>query len=244
MSLFLCLLYPLFQFGLAAYSYHEFQTVPSEIPDPPAGLLGKNGINLFQEIEVATLIGAPVIAFLFCLIGMMKCTSVPNRVHTRGLVGGALLLALITLAGFLILHYHRLSPFVDLPQIPRLARDLANRFVIYVAITAAAWFLLFLGQATRPLPTNKVLTDVAYSALLVLLFFVGVHIADEFYPLSHLSPKFDKEDYVQVYTIEKAVGAILAALIILRMISIAGVVRKSIRLWQQDNQATLDAAAQ
>ena len=106
----------------------------------------------------------------------------------------------------------------------------------FLPALTAAWFLVFLMQTSLPLQSSKLAVDIAYSALLIVVFLLGVDIVNDFYPLKNSSPNIPKGDVELVYVIDKAIFAVTAMLIGLRLMAIAGIVRRSIRRWLDNNE--------
>jgi len=243
-GLFFSMIYALYLFGIAIYAFREYNEIPKNIDNPPPGLLEIKKANLLQELEIFTKVGSGVLLFLFAMIGLLKCIRVPASARTRGLVSGTFLFALISFAGFLISCRPDINRLFEIPELPADVVSYTKQYFIYFPVLTIIWFVLFLGQSGAVLRSGKVLTDAAYSVLLIVLFHIGTNVADNYYPLTSASRKMKEEMEVQVFVTQAGIFTLLTVLIALRLMSLSGVVRGVIRRWKEENAAVLDAAAE
>jgi hypothetical protein len=245
LGLVLGLLYPLCHLGVVAYTVWTYGKAPDRLVKPPLGLLEVKGLSLFAELQIfAWLVGA-ALSFVFCAIGLIKCLRVPNAARTNGIVGGTLFFGLLCAVGILITSVADLRKLdlFDVPDLPSEVLMFGERSLPYLALLTISWFAIFMAQSAQPLRSSKVLTDIAFSVLLLVLLRVGVIITDYYYPLTLSAPKLPKDKLDELSVTDAAVWAILTALTALRIASIAGVVRRAIRRWMEDNENALAGAA-
>jgi hypothetical protein len=179
-------------------------------------------------------------------------------------VFGTLLFLWLSVAGFMVVNIEILRKYVELAPIPKEVTHVAQLtfgragepaahprvfkpdrveqvnlwtgFPFLPAMTVV-WFLVFLMQTSIPLRSSKLAVDIAYSALLVVVFLLGIDVVNDYYPLKTSSPNIPKEDRELVYVIDKAIFTVTALLIALRLMGIAGIVRRSIRRWLDNNES-------
>jgi len=243
-GLFFSMIYAFYQFGLAIYAFKEHGDLPKMIGNPPPGLLEIKKINLFVELEIFTEVGSGVLLFFFGMIGLLKCMRIPDTAGTRGLVSGTFLLALLSFVGFLIICLPDLRRLFEIPELPIEVVAPVTEYRFYLPALVIVWYVLFLGQTGAVLRSGKVLTDAAFSALLIVVVVVGTRIGDNYYPLTMASNKATDEKMLETYLIETGIFALVTALIAFRLMTLSGVVRKVIWRWKEENAATLAAAAE
>jgi hypothetical protein len=226
--------------------------------------LRKKGVDIFQEFGDSTLIASALLLLFFASIGLLKCLRVPESARTKGTVFGTLVFLWVSVAGFVIINIHVVDRYVELAPLPKevttvaqqtfgrtgepahakpvvavkkveTAEHLSTGFPFLPALTVI-WFLIFLMQTSLPLRSTKVAVDIAYSVLLVFVFLLAVDIVNDYYPLKTSSPNIPKDDRELVAVMDKAIFAITAMLIGLRLMAIAGIVRRSVRRWLENNE--------
>jgi hypothetical protein len=264
------LLYRVGQLALTVFCYTYYNCLPEDVVNKPEGLLGKKGVDLFQEFGDFTLFASALLFLFFASIGLLKCLRVPESARTKGTVFGTLLFLWISVAGFFVVNIHVLDRYGELAPFPKEVTTIALQtfgrtgepihakagkagfaepkkldnadhhgpwagFPFLPALTAI-WFLIFLMQTSLPLRSTKIAVDVAYSVLLVFVFLLAVDIVNDYYPLKYPSPNIPKDDRELVYVMDKAIFAITAMLIGLRLMAIAGIARRSVRRWLENNE--------
>jgi len=264
------LIYRVGQLAVTVFCYTYYNALPDEVVNRPAGLLGKKGIDLFQEIGDFTLFASALLLLFFASIGLLKCLRVPQSARTKGTVFGTLLFLWISVVGFIVVNINVLHRYVELAPLPKeVSRVALQSFgrtgelehpkpgkaggadakklehadqagpwagFPFLPALAATWFLVFLMQTSIPLQSSKLAVDIAYSALLVIVFLLGIDVVNNYYPLKYPSPNIPKDDRELVYVIDKAIFAVTAMLIALRLMAIAGIVRRSVRRWLENNE--------
>jgi hypothetical protein len=178
------------------------------------------------------------------LIGLLKCLRVPDSARTHGVVGGTILLTLLSFAGFAVTSLPLLRELFEMPQIPKEVYVYTERTIVYLALLCLVWFIVFLAQASQPLGSGKVLGETALSAFLIVAVVLGVKIVNDYYPLNSTSPKWNREKADETHVVETALYGIIWLLIAYSLMSVAGAVRRAINRWMEDNQDTLGLATE
>ena len=235
---FLALLPAVGHFAVAAYCLQAENALPEKTP--MKGMLDL-GLSLWTEIEYASTLVVGMLAFLLVLIGRLGCTSIPDSARTRGMASGTLFLTFVAFGAFATYAAKILSPVFSGPILPHDAAKISWTVFVFIGLLAEGWFLLYLAQAGIPLGNTRVLREIAMSVLLLVTVIAGVLIANDFFALSMKSPKFTKDRDVEINLIQSGVYLMVSVLFIFRFTAIAGMIRKSIARWMEENEVTLKA---
>jgi hypothetical protein len=213
--------------------------------DKRQGLLGRHDLTLWKEAEIVYTYGIPVLAFLCALIGLLKCTKVPELARTRGVAGGTLFLTFIVFLAFVAWTGMLLLPVFGqqhlLNPVPPETQYISWTVLVFFGPLAIGWLGVFLGQAGYALNSTRALRDVALSVLAAVVLIAGVLIGNQFYPLLLSSPNFNVDEVVNTYTIQSGVYMLISMVVALRMISVMGIIRSAVKRFHEANQGVLDA---
>jgi hypothetical protein len=242
-GMFLALLPAAAYFAIAAYTTQTYKVLPDEVKDPPKGLLGLAGKNLFDEVELLYSYALPILPLLVVLFGRVGCMRVPSSAKTRGLAGGTLFLTFVTFAAFATFAAAHLVPILAGKDLPREARSVAWTVFIYFGLLAEAWFLLFVGQAGIAVNNWRIMREIALSLLLLIIVIAGSVIADDYYSSILTSLKLDPDNPTNRALVVRGVCLLVSVIFVFRVISISGMVRRSIRQWLNDRKDVLETVA-
>jgi predicted Zn finger-like uncharacterized protein len=242
------------QFGVAAYCRQTEAQLPDNfatadlIPKNQIqakatreGLLGKHELSLWKEAEIVYAYGIPLLAFLCALIGLLKCTNVPEIAKTRGVAGGTLFLTFIAFAAFAAYVAQMFLPiFGQKIPLPGETEYISWTVFVFIGLTAIGWLCIFLGQAGFTLNSTRALRDVAMSLLAAVVLIGGVLIGNLYYPLLVSNPRMNWDDLANTYMIQTGAYMLISMVVGLRMMSLIGIIRRGIKRFREANQHVLD----